>query len=159
MKKSVLTILLLIPLTLLIPAIGFAGEPPPEGSSPVLPAYMGNLTVEWQPTGSTCDSNFAWPGGPFPCGNVIIYGKLDCAEKRCDDIKIPKKNPIYYPLSLAQVDFLSLEAADLPLRTTYYAWGLPLAGPNTYFAIMSADNLSYQSETLFTVDVVLMQFK
>ncbi|MGA2469011.1 MAG: hypothetical protein ABSH06_32335 [Thermodesulfobacteriota bacterium] len=158
MKKSVLTILLLIPLTLLISAIGFAGEPPPQNSSLVPPAYMGTLTVEWQSAGTTCASNF-WPGGPYTCGDVIIHGRLNCAEKGCKDIIIPKKNPIPFPLPLAQVDFLSLEAADLPLRTTYYAWGLSLAGPGTYFAFISANDLNYQSATLFTVDVVVMQFK
>jgi hypothetical protein len=158
MKRSVLTILLLIPFTLLIPAIGFGGEPPPSGTLLSLPPYIGTLTAEWQPTGTgtTCASAF-WPGVNSPCGNVIIYGKLNCAEKRCKDITITKKKAVTFPTEITQEDFLSLEPTNLLFLQ--WSWTFPLEGPGTYFAITSANDLSYQSPTLFTVDVVVMQFK
>jgi len=161
-KRAILKILLLIPMVFLIPNTGLGGEPPPEGSLPVLPAYMGDLTVEWQSTNTTCASSF-W-GVNSPCGNIIIYGRLNCAERGCKDIIVTKKKPITLtyralPIPIAQMDFLSLEPTDLTFLRGYQTWAFPLGGPGTYFAASSVNNLSYQSETLFTADVVVMQFK
>jgi hypothetical protein len=81
MKKSVITILLIIPLTLLIPNIGFGGgaESCQVTTGPYLPAYFGNITAEWQPN-----------------GDVIIYGRLQCGEKKCDDIIMRKKDRVVF---------------------------------------------------------------
>jgi hypothetical protein len=160
MKKSVLTILSLISLTILIPNTGFGGEPPPPGKQLSLPPYIGNLTVEWHPTGTSTCSNFLFPEyapGTHPCGEVIIYGELNCAEKRCRDITITKRKAITYPKEITQGDFLSLGPTDLTFRG--FSFLLPLGGPGTFFWVTSADDLIYQTETLFTVDVVVMEFK
>jgi hypothetical protein len=168
MKRSVLAIFLFIPLTLLMPAIGFSGEPPPSGTFPGLPAYMGNVTVEWQSTNTTCYSFFYSGGDPFKvfnCGQVIIYGKLNCAHKKCMDKIITKREPITLrdstgqPIPVSQMDFLSLQPTDMSLHGGYFTWTIPLAGPGTYFTATSFNDLSYQSETRFTVDVVVMEFK
>ncbi len=161
-RRSILTIFLLIPVVLLIPNTGLGGESPPSGSLPVLPAYMGDLTVEWQSTHTTCLSSF-W-GGNSPCGNVIVYGRLKSAESGFKDIIVTKNNPVTLthqgtPVAVAQIDFLSLEPADLTPRLGALPFGLPLLGPGTICAATSVNNLSYQSETLFTANVVVMQFE
>jgi len=157
MKKSVLTILALISLTLLIPNTGFGGgEPPSCGSNVpafVLPAYMGNLTLEWQYKSTYACSRY-FPGN-YPCGDVILYGNLNCAERGCKDINITKKKAITISSGVAQVDFLGLEPSDLLVFGTggYITW------MDKYFGVSSANNLDYKTDKLFTVDVVVMEIQ
>lgn len=163
MKRSVLTILLLIPLTMLIPIGGFGAEPP-QGLVLTPPAYIGTLTAEWQPTGTNECSSGLIPDSPLPCGDVVIYGKLNRTGKggkhwgyhykHTGDIIISKKEPITIKADIAQVDFLNVNPAYLKLD---YGVTFPLRGPGTFFAVLNTNDLSYKSATLCTVDVVVME--
>jgi hypothetical protein len=159
-KRTVFAILLLIPLTLLIPNTGFGGgfepvSPCPSGEFPAFvlpPPYMGNLTVEWVPP----DSIF-W-------GGVLIYGELKSVERgrgHKNDIIIKRKDQIVIAIGTSlipfdQVSFLGLEPANLQFLWGggyYFNW------QSKSFGVSSANDLDYKTETLFTVDVVVMEIQ
>jgi hypothetical protein len=139
---------------LLIPNIGFGGAEPPPCSGQnvfVLPAYMGNITLEWQYkyTGN-CSQYFP---GNYPCGDVILYGSLNCAERGCKDINITKKKAITLKSDVAQVDFLGLE----PTSLLVFGGGSYITLNSKNFGVSSANDLDYKTDKLFTVDVVVME--
>ena len=133
-KRLVLTILLLIPLTLLIPNNGFsgAGEPCPGDTGYFMPAYFGTVTAEWND------------------GDVSIYGSLICGERNCTNINIKKEQRIVIANGVSQVNFLSVDSSDIRFN---YSFIWPPIG---CLQVSSASNLDYKSQTLFTVDVVVM---
>lgn len=140
--RTVLTILSLISLTLLMPSTGFGGaETPCGGTGFVLPAYLGNITAEWVPQCETSTS-----------GCVLLYGVLKSTERDYKDITITRKEPKVRP-NLDQVSFLSLQPANL----LFLQYGLSFDWQGKCYGVSSANDLSYQSETLFTVDVVVME--
>ena len=144
-KRSVLTILLLIPLAMLIPNTGFAGgEEPCPGAGPVLPPYIGTLTVEWVPCvpGPNC---------------VVMYGTLNGTQERQKDIHIKKREPVIIQQNLpseARVQFLSLQAEEIKFT---YSFHWQIDGQLKCFGATSASDPEYKTGTLFTVDVVVME--
>ncbi len=144
-KRSVLSILLLIPLTLLIPNTGFAGgEEPCSGTGPVLPPYIGTLTVEWVPCGLTTYC-------------VVMYGALQGTERGQKEINIEKREPVIIHQDLVEGDrvkFLSLQAEYITLN---YSFDWEIDGYTKCLGFSSASDPKYKTGTLFTVDVVVME--
>jgi hypothetical protein len=146
-KRSMVTILLLIPLTLLIPNSGFAGgeEPCLGTTGPLLPPYIGTLIVEWVPvcdTGTNC---------------VVMYGTLNGTQKGQKDIHIKKREPVIIQQNLpseARVRFLSLQAEDIKYG---YSFHWQIDGQLKCLGATSASDPEYKTGTLFTVDVVVME--
>lgn len=147
-KRSVLTILLVIPLTLLIPNTGFGGaegeQPPCEGFTVyVEPPYIGDLTVEWV---SVCD---------IGSNCVRTYGNLNCTARHCADIIIKKKEPIIMGVEISHLDFLKLGTG---LGENIKGRQVPL--PNgKCFEVINANGQDFNTGNLFVVDVVVMEIK
>ena len=145
--RSVLIFLSLISLALLIPNTGFGGAEPCKGTQGfVLPAYFGNLTAQWV---SDCGT------GPYGC--VLMYGNLKSGEIGYKDIIIDKKEPMIILLGTSTVPVT--QEAFLNIDNSYLRGMYSFTWQSQCMELSSANNLSYKSETLFTVDVVVMQVK
>ena len=123
------------------------GNPPtvPEGYKYDPPPYLGTVSLEWVPSCTFGDQTFD------KC--VFVYGRLEPAGEKRDPLVFSFPGLLLetgVPLEVFQTH----KANDIRTRIIGHPYPYFLIG---IYEIIGAHRLVYTSDTLFTVDVVLMK--